>query len=169
MGAKLGGRGVSLPLRRSPTQPQPSALSHAARSPVCPSYKTRADVSRSLRRVVGAACVGRSPRGAPPAQLGRARPGISQHHRQLPRVETPCALWFWKVTFLAPGRAGVSVLKTRTTESTGSCFLPTLPGAAPAPSAPELPGCFGSQTRGIFRPGRNISSSFGAGGGAVLK
>lgn len=61
--------------------------------------------------------------------------GISQHSRQLPCVEPPCALRFWKVTFFAQRESQVSVLKTRTKKSTHSCFLPVLLGlwAAPGP------------------------------------
>lgn len=49
-----------------------------------------------------------------PTQVGMAQRGISQHRRQLLHTETPCALRFWKVTFLTPKESRVSVLKTRT-------------------------------------------------------
>lgn len=80
-------------------------------------------------------------RGEGPSQVGAVWLGISQHSRQLPCVEPPCALRFWKVTFFAQRESQVSVLKTRTKKSTHSCFLPVLPGlwAAPGPCCPPQP------------------------------
>jgi len=70
--------------------------------------------------------------------LGTVRPGISQRSLQLPHVDTPCALRFWNVAFLAHWDGRVSVLKTRTKKRARSCFLPGCPRpcrllAAPTP------------------------------------
>lgn len=70
--------------------------------------------------------------------LGTVRPGISQCSLQLPHVDTPCALRFWNVAFLAHWDGRVSVLKTRTKKRARSCFLPGCPRpcrllAAPTP------------------------------------
>lgn len=70
-----------------------------------------------------------------PTQVGMAQRGISQHCRQLLHTETPCALWFWKVTFLTPKESRVSVLKTRTKKI--HCLVLPARAAGAAPPAAE--------------------------------
>lgn len=82
-------------------------------------------------------CTGSEQRGP----LGTVRPGISQLSRQLPHVDTPSALRFWKVAFLARRDSRVSVLKTRTKKFARSCFLPRCCRPCRPPAAPtRCPG-----------------------------
>lgn len=71
-----------------------------------------------------------------------AQLGISQHRRQLLHVETPCALRFWKVTFLTR-RESQGIGSQNPHEEIRWLVLPACAaGGCPGPpTAREPPGC----------------------------
>lgn len=154
-GAKLGGGGVTLPQAQSPLAGAQRFLTHVPLhlKPSLPKLRDKGqrEPLSSLDGGEQRAWAG-TQRG--PVQVGTAQPGISQHRRQLHHVETPCALRFWKVTFLA-WRERWGIGSQNPHEEIHWLVLPacTARGSPSPPTAGEQPGCFRCQTCRIFRPG----------------